>query len=309
MDYEELYKTSLKMINDKFNISQYPREDFLIIYKTFYQENQKPTNELNKSILMKINQIFLQPIKTDIDSRVKDLENVRNNIDKLSSISSQNQPISSTIAKEEMKIPQIQITNEEKNITYKTFIINTIKNNFKITPSIDVKSNSIYPCCLCLPKKIKNETPYIILSINDGIKNNNYTYIPSFETKWDIWKPITDNYNEINLNNNKWNITIYDFLNKTIEFDEYYSTIYNVIYDKNEEMYFLKIDNIHLFNKNDKIKLIFKDGSSKDNKITDIINDKIIINPDNLEYKDFIDAKLFNYNHQFSLLFKYYSKL
>jgi hypothetical protein len=33
---------------------------------------------------MKINQIFSQPIKTDIDSRVKDLENVRNNIDKLS---------------------------------------------------------------------------------------------------------------------------------------------------------------------------------------------------------------------------------
>jgi hypothetical protein len=308
MDYEELYKTSLKMINDKFNISQYPKEDFLIIYKTFYQDTQKPTNELNKSILMKINQIFSQPIKTDIDSRVKDLENVRNNIDKISSIQI-NQPVSSTIAKEEMIIPQIQITNQDKHITFKTFIINTIKNNFKITPSIDIKLNSIYPCCLCIPSKIRTETPYIILSINDGIKNNNYTYIPTFETKWDIWKPITDNYNEINLNNNKWIITIYDFLNKVIDFDEYYSIIYNVIYDKNEEMYLLKIDNIHLFNKNDKIKLILKDGSSKDNKIVDIKNDKIIINPENLEYKDFIDAKLFNYNHQFSLLFKYYSKL
>ena len=310
MDFEELYKTSLKMINDKFGINQYLKEDFLIIYKTFYQENQTPTNELNKEILKKINQIFSQPVKTDIDSRVKELENTRNNIDKLTSISSssQNQPISSSIAKDDMKIPQIQITNEEKQTTYKTFIINTIKNNFKITPSIDIKSNTIFPCCLCIPSNIKKETPYIIISINDGIKNNNYTFIPTFENKWDVWKPITENYNEINLNNNRWIINIYDYLNNVIDFDEYYSTIFNVIYDKNEEMFFLKIDNIHLFNKNDKIKLIMKDGSSRDNKIAYIKNDKIVIYPVNLEYKDFIDAKLFNYNYQFSLLFKYYIK-
>jgi hypothetical protein len=308
MDFEELYKTSLKMINDKFGINQYSKEDFLSIYKNFYQENQTPTNELNKEVLKKINQIFSQPVKTDIDSRVKELENTRKNIDKLTSLSSHNQPISSTIVKDDIKIPQIQITNEEKHITYKTFIINTIKNNFKITPSIDIKSNSIYPCCLCLPSNIKNETPYIILSINDGNKNNNYTYIPTFQNKWDIWKPITENYNEINLNNNKWIINIYDYLNNVIDFDEYYSTIFNVIYDKNEEMFFLKIDNIHLFNKNDRIKIIMKDGSSRDNKIANIKNEKIVIYPNNLEYKDFIDAKLFNYNYQFSLLFKYYIK-
>ena len=309
MDIDELYKTSLKMINDKFGINQYSKDDFLIIYKTFYQDNQTPTNELNKEVLKKINHVFSQPVKTDIDSKVKELENARNNIDKLTSISSsQNQPISSIITKDDIKIPQIQITNEEKQITYKTFIINTIKNNFKITLSIDIKLNSIYPCCLCLPSNIKNETPYIILSINDGNKNNNYTYIPAFQNKWDIWKPITKNYNEININNNKWIINLYDYLNNVIDFDEYYSTIFNVIYDKNEEMYFLKIDNIHLFNKNDRIKLIMKDGSSRDNKIANIKNDKIVIYPDNLEYKDFIDAKLFNYNYQFSLLFKYYIK-
>jgi hypothetical protein len=307
MDFEELYKISLKMLNDKFNINQYPKEDFLIIYKTFYQENQTPTNDINKEILRKINQLFSQPIKTDIDSRVKELENVRNNIDKISTIPS-SQPISSTLAKEDMIIPQIQITNEDRHISYKTFIINTIRNNFKITPSINIKSNSIFPCYLCIPSNIRKETPYLILSINDGIKNNNYTFIPTFENKWDIWKPITDNYNEINLNNNKWIIVIYDFLNNIIDFDEYYSTIYNVIYDKNDEMYSLKIDNIHLFNKNDKIKLIMKDGTSRDNKIADIKNEKIYIYPENLEYKDFIDAKLFNYNNQFSLLFKYYSK-
>jgi hypothetical protein len=248
MNIDELYNISLKMINDKFKINQYSKDDFLSIYNTIYKNNQTPTNELNKEILKKINQIFSQPIKTDIDSRVKELENLRNNIDKLSSVST-SQPISSSISKDDIIIPQIQITNEDKKIVYKTFIINTIKNNFKITPSIDIKLNSIYTCCLCIPSIIKNETPYIILSINDGFKNNNYTYIPFFQNKWDIWKPITENYNEINLNNNKWTITIYDFLNKIIDFDDYYSTIYNVIYDKNEDYYILKIDNIHLFNK------------------------------------------------------------
>lgn len=306
MDIEELYKTSLKMINDKFNINKYSKEDFLILYKTFYKDNQIPTNEINKEVLRKINQIFSQPIKTDIEDRVKELEDIRNNINKLSSITI-SQPISSNI-KEDIKIPQIQIMNEDKQVTYKTFIINTIKNNFKITLSIDIKNNYIFPCCLCIPTNIKNETPYIILSINDGLKNNNYTYIPTIMNKWDIWKPITDNYNEINLNNNKWTIIIYDYLNNIIDFDEYYSIIYNVIYDKNEEMYILKIDNISLFKKNDRIKIIMKDGSSKDNKIADIKNDKIIIYPENLEYNDFIDAKLFNYNNQYSLLFKYYPK-
>lgn len=309
MDFEELYKTSLKMINDKFNIKQYPKEDFLTIYKTFYPDNQKPTNELNKEILKKINIILSQSIKnTDIiENRVKELENIRNNIDKISSIPL-TQTLTPTNIKDEITIPQIQITNEEKKINYKTFIINTIKNNFKITPSINIKLNSIYPCCLCIPSNIKNQTPYLILSINDGVKSNNFTYIPTIINKWDIWKPITDNYNELNLNN-KWTITIYDFLNKIIDFNEYYSTIFNVIYDKNEELYILKIDNIHFYNKNDKIKLIMKDGTSVDNKIANIDNEKIFIYPENLEYKDFIDAKLFNYNNQFSLLFKYYPKL
>lgn len=307
MDFEDLYKTSIKMMMDKFNISNYSREDFSIIYKSIYNQNQSPTNELNKEVLKKITQNFTNPIKTDIDSRVKELENLRNNIDKLSNIQSSTSIIQSSIEKEEQPISQIQITNEEKHMTFKTFIINTIKNNFKITPSIDIKMNSIYPCCLCLPTNIKNQTPYVILSINDGMKNNNYTYIPVIHNKWDIWKPITKNYEEINLNTNKWMINIYNHLNKLIEFEDY-SIIYNVIYDKIEDIYSLKIDNINLFEKNDRIKLILKDGTTRDNKIVDIKDNKIFINPENLEYKDFIDARLFNYNQQFSLLFKYYSK-
>jgi len=308
MDFEELYKTSLKMINDKFKINQYPKEDFSSIYKTFYTDNQQPTNELNKEVLKKINQLLSQPVRTDIDSRVKELENVRNNIDKLSTIPT-SQPIAASIAKEEMIIPQIQITNEERQVNYKSFIINTVKNNFKISPSLDIKSNSIFPSCLCIPSMIKNLTPYLIISINDGIKNNNYTFIPILSNKWDIWKPITENYNEISINNNRWTINIYDFLNNPIDFDDYYSTIYNVIYDKDEEIYILKTDNIHHFNKNDNIKIIMKDGTSKDNKILDIRNDKLIINPNDMNYKDFIDARLFNYNHQFSIIFQYCPKL
>jgi len=309
MDFEDLYKTSIKMVMDKFNIPNYSREDFSIVYKSLYNQNQPNSYEMNKEVLKKIIHKYQNPnpIKTDIDTRVKELENLRNNIDKLSNIQSSSSILQSSIEKEEQSISQIQITNEDKQMTFKTFIINTIKNNFKITPSIDIKMNSIFPCCLCLPMNIKNQTPYVILSINDGMKNNNYTYIPVIYNKWDIWKPITKNYDEISLNTNKWMISIYNHLNKLIEFEEY-STIYNVIYDKTEDLYSLKIDNINLFEKNDRIKLILKDGTTQDNKIVDRRDDKIFINPEKLEYKDFIDARLFNYNQQFSLLFKYYSK-
>jgi len=311
MELEDLYKNSIKMIKDKFNINEYSKKDFLNIYKSYYKENQPPTNELNKEILKKITQIFIQEKTTEdnIETRVKELENLRNNIDKLSNI---HIPITSNNnnqnSKDDIIIPQIQIKNENKNINFKTFIINTNKNNFKITPTIDIKLHMIYPCCLCLPSIIKNQTPYIILSINDGIKNNNYTYIPIINNKWDIWKPITDNYNEINLNNNKWNINIYDFLNNLINFDDFYSTIYNVIYDKNNDNYSLKIDKIYLYNKFDKIKIICNNGSIYDNNIIDIKNENIIISTNNLKYDDFIDAKIYNYNNQFSLLFKYIIK-
>lgn len=310
MDFEDLYKTSIKMVMDKFNIPNYSREDFSIVYKSLYNQNQPLSYELNKEVLKKIIHEYQNPnpnpIKTDIDSRVKELENLRNNIDKLSNI--QSSSTSTPIEKEEQPISQIQITNEDKQKTFKSFIINTIKNNFKITPSIDIKMNSIFPCCLCLPSNIKNQTPYVILSINDGMKNNNYTYIPVIHNKWDIWKPITKNYDEINLNTNKWMISIYNHLNKLIEFEEY-STIYNVIYDKIDDLYSLKIDNLNLFEKNDIIKLILKDGTTRDNIVVDKKDDKIFINTETLAYKDFIDARLFNYNQQFSLLFKYYSKL
>jgi len=326
MEFEDLYKATLKMLNDKFNINNYPKDKFEIIYKSFYEENQKPSNDINKQILMKIKGEFdlISQEKTNddsLDSRIKELENIRNNIDKLSVLNDNKdlKDLTRDLSKEsreprehlrdELIIPQIQITNQEKNLNnFKTFIINTCKNNFKINPTLDLKSNIIYPCCLCLPSIIKNKTPYIILSINDGTRNNNYTYVPIINNKWDIWKPITDNYNDINLYNNRWTINIYDFLNNPLDFDEFYSTIFNVIYDKNQDYYSIKIDKIHLFNPNDKIKIILKDGSTVDNQVISIVKENLIININKLTYEDFIDSKVFNYNHQFSLLFKYYLK-
>lgn len=322
MDFEELYKATLKMLNDKFGMTTYSKENFQMIYKSFYEENQKPTNEINKQILIRIKGDFdlANQEKTNednLDSRVKELEKIRNNIDKLSVLNENKEfkelssiSTSSSSIKEDVIIPQIQITNQDKNINnFKTFIINTCRNNFKINPTIDLKTNMIYPCCLCLPAIIKQQTPYIILSINDGTRNNNYTYIPINDNKWDIWRPVMDNYNDINLNNNKWTIIIYDFLNNQIDFSEYYSTIFNVIYNKNEDNYSIKIDKTHHFNKNDKIKIVLKDGTTIDNQILEIIKDNLIINTNNLTYEDFIDAKVFNYNYQFSLVFKYLSKI
>ena len=312
MDFDELYKATLKMLGDKFGITTYSKENFQMIYKSFYEENQKPTNEINKQILIKIKGDF-DLNEDNIDSRVKELEKIRNNIDKLS-VLNENKEFkeftTSTSNKEDVIIPQIQITNQDKNINnFKTFIINTSRNNFKINSTIDLKTNIIYPCCLCLPSIIKKQTPYVILSINDGTRNNNYTYIPINDNKWDIWRPVIENYNDINLNNNKWTIIIYDFLNNQIDFSEYYSTIFNVIYNNNEDFYSIKIDKIYNFNINDKIKIILKDGKTIDNRIINMYKENLIINTNNLTYEDFIDAKVFNYNYQLSLVFKYLSKI
>ncbi len=89
MDFEELYKATLKMLNDKFGMTTYSKENFQMIYKSFYEENQKPTNEINKQILIRIKGDFdlANQEKTNednLDSRVKELEKIRNNIDKLS---------------------------------------------------------------------------------------------------------------------------------------------------------------------------------------------------------------------------------
>jgi|688.fasta_scaffold01147_3 hypothetical protein len=324
MNCDNLYQAALKMLNDKYKITEYPKEKFISIFNNTYLENNinssTPNNEINKIILVKIKNDISnineqnEPDKeVIIESKLKELENIRASMNLLSPPTFESNDIDTNNLfnnKDNNIIPNIQITNQNpiNNNTFKTFIINTSKNNFKVTPNINIKNNLIYPCCICLPYDIKKITPYILLSISDGLKNINYTYINTIsnESNWDIWKPITDNYNEINLNNN-WIISLIDYRGNNLDFNHYYYNIIDVL--ENNNTFSININNNYIkFQVNDKIKIIKENGTFIDNIIVDINNNKLIIKKNKLIYDDFINSSIYNYNNNISLLFKYQLK-
>ena len=141
--------------------------------------------------------------------------------------------------------------------------------------------------------------------MNDNISNISYTFIPMIiNDVWDIWKPVNDNYMNIALSNNIWNINIYDYSNNLIDFNEFYCDILEVLEVNNG--FELKIANSYLFKLRDKIKIISSKNNLIDNMIIDINNDIITIKKNNLKLDDFINAKIFNHKFQFSLIFKYF---
>jgi hypothetical protein len=330
MDVEQLYTACLKMLNDKYELHEYSKDTFISIYNSIYKEHNTttPTNDINKLILIRIktdvektinnNQQSLAttppPVPLNLENKLKEIENIRSSMNIISSSIGLQDPINDDINNNNINNSNlinntIQINNQDPIMInkFKSFIINSNKSNFKINPTIDIKNNIIYPCCLCIPTDIKNKTPYIILSINDNIKNINYTFIPSIcNNTWDIWKPITDNYTEINLINNNWNITIIDNFNNLLNLSYFYSLINDVL--ENNDTFILDIEKPNYFNIGDKIKIIKENGTFIDCNIINKNNNKIIIQKNNLIIENFINAKVFNYIHQLSLIFKYYTK-
>lgn len=354
MNSDSLYLAALKMLNDKYQITDYSKDKFIDIYNQTYKDNNKnplnPTNDINKIILFKIKDDIENEIKTKndkneekeiiIDDKLKEIESIRASMNLLSSstlnvnanlnpnpndingsingINGINNSIDDIdningVIDKTKNIPNIQITNQSPTINnnFKTFIINTNKNNFKINPNVDIKNNFIYPCCICVPKDIKKITPYILLSISDGVKTINYTYICHLinDGSWDIWKPVTDNYNEINLNNNNWTISFIDFRGNIIDLSHYYHTIIDVLENPTDKTFSLNIEN---FNDNydiyDKIKIINNDGTIFESSIVGFNDNRIIIKKNKLLINNFFDSVIYNYKNQLSLLFKYHSK-
>lgn len=333
MNVDNLYLSCLKMLNDKYNITKYDKNKFINIYNNTYKDNNQnpsePTNDINKIILIKIkDEIEYNSLNTnesnnnpdeqklDIESKLKEINLIRDNMNLLStSITETDESFlfnNNNNNNNNTPISSIQITNNNDLISlnkFRTFIINTNNNNFKITPNIDLNSSVIFPCCICLPVDIKNKTPYLLLSINDGNKSINYTYTPDkCLNNWDIWKPITDNYININLNSNHWNLSLIDYNQSLIDFSCYYSSVIDVLEDNQNKTFSLNITNNHYFNNNNKIKIIKEDGNSIDSIILNKKDDRIIIKKNNLYLNDFINATVFNYNNKCSILFKYYNK-
>jgi len=319
MDAERLYVACLKMLNDKYALQEYSKDNFIAIYNNIYKEHNitTPTNDINKLILIKIKTEVEKTINNNnspplnLENKLKEIENIRTSMNVISSSIGFQDPIHDDIINNNINsnaMNTIHINNQDPMIMnrFKSFIINSNKNNFKINPTIDIKTNVIYPCCLCIPAEIKNKTPYIILSINDSIKNINFTFVPTIcNSTWDIWKPITDNYVDINLTNNNWNISIIDHFNNLLNLSYFQSSIHDII--ENADTFTLDIEKPMYFNVGDKIKIIKENGSHVKSIIINK-NNKIIIQKNNLKLDNFIDAKIINYIHQVSLIFKYYTK-
>lgn len=335
MESNALYQSCLKMLNDKYKINEFSKDIFMSIYNNVYQKAgvNIPTNELNKAILIEIKNIIETKILNndqqptindnrdnnqnnnrdeDLEFKIREMEALRASISKMNVVI---QP--PTI---ENDIPQTPIINNPQPIQiatyqqpiisnkFKTFIVNTTKNNFRLTPNIDVKFHSIYPCCICIPSDIKNKTPYLILVLSDGIKQISYTYIPvnTHNTTWDIWQPIINDYLDITLGNNNWIITLVDYLNNPIDLNEYQAIVNDVLMVNNN--YTLNINKPHYFSINDKIKIIKNNGYISDNIIANVNNNIISINKNNLNLEDFIDSRIINYKHNISITFKYHLK-
>jgi len=327
MDQNSLYQSCLKMLNDKYKINNYPKEKFMEIYSSIYKSYGvaiSPNNDINKQVLIEIKSKIENDLKNDlkndfkeedIELKIKEFEAKRSSILKMAPLISAAIP---TIEGDNQSIgiinqqqPPIQISNYNQlsnNPKFKTFMINTTKNNFKINSIIDIKYHSIYPSSILIPNDIKNKTPYLILIINDGNKQSNYTYIStsSNNSPWDIWNPIIDNYLDINLNNNNWTISIIDYFNNPIDFNEYQVIVNDVLIVNNH--YTLNIDKPHYFSINDRIKILKNNGTYTDNIITNINNNIITINKNDLELQDFINSRIINYKHNITFIFKYQLK-
>jgi|UniRef100_A0A6C0DNA7 hypothetical protein len=287
----KLYEISLKMLNDKHKISNYPYEKFETIYnKVFADKNEFNENDLNKQVLKKINEDYISSKQEpDINLVVKDYISKREN--------SKIIPYATELINNKNTINYINVDN---NSTGRSFIINTFKNNVNFTKQI---LNKIYPSYLCIPSSIKNYTPYIILSINEDI---NYTFVPSkISNVWDIWKPVNDKYINIELNSSNWSISLFDHSNTLIDLQSFYIDILNIV--DNNSYYELKL-NHNSFNSNEKIKIFSKSGSTFDSIVLNKNNDIIVIQKNNIKLEQLFNAKICSYKYQISIIFKTFLK-
>ncbi len=309
MDCNELYSACLKMLDDKYNIKSFSKETFMSIYNDIYKDNIKPNNNSNKLVLVEVKKkVEEKKDFPDLELQIKEIEKMRSAIINLKPANVENELDTSEINIKQQTPIQISNYNQVVSQKFKTFIINSFKNNFKVNPNININTYNIYPCCISIPIEIKNKTPYIILVINDGTKSNNYIYnpIPIVNATWDIWKPITKDYIEISLNNNNWNISLLDFNYNPIELNDFLVIINDILEETN---YFsLNVSKINYFEINDKIKIIKENGETIENRIIEITNNRLLINKSNLNINDFINAKIINFRHIISFTFKYYLK-
>lgn len=225
-------------------------------------------------------------------------------------------------------------SNMHEKILYKNFIINSLnrdwersplRNHIKFNVSFDLYNNTFYPQCICFPKFVKNITPYVIMNINDSVKNLFYSFTcpissSSNDSKWDIWYPV-DDVESISLQNKSWSIKFYDFMNNELDIGSDSIKIVEAAmfpgdinkfslkveldpasYDNNfavNDLVYIKIYNGKTYLK--KVLSYEKASPNSNINIMTISDDK-----NELVLEDFINSKIMNTNNQYSILIKYH---
>jgi hypothetical protein len=333
---KKLYDICLKMIKDKHKLNEYSIDKFNTFYfQVFNNSNENDNiNDLNKLVLKKINEdiIFNSKQNDTIQNKIIELQNIRANMNMNANANANmngnvnaninaningnvnaningNEIINNEIINDDndlkisssANIKYIKIDNLANN-NGRSFIINTIKNNFNINNKYN--NNKIFPSYLCIPSIIKKYTPYIIIGIMDEHTNITYTFIlDKIGDTWDIWKPVNDNYININVNSSQWNISLYDYTNNYIDLKQYYVNVLEILEINN--LYKIKVSNPNFFNIHDNIKIIFNNNILIDNTIINKDNENnIYINMNNIKIEQFINSKIFNLKYQLSIIFK-----
>ncbi len=218
------------------------------------------------------------------------------------------------------------IMNNKKNINNKTLIINSYnrdwtiynnRNNLSLSINIDLTKNIIEPKKLLMPKYVKNITPYITMTINDGKKTQKFQFILSVSAttattattatdvvgtggNWDTWTIMNNELETINniiqLNNKEWVISFTDFLNNELELGcdcininritkTFNDNQYNIITEKTDMLGYSGY-HLDLINKYDNILLKTSDDNDILLKVLEIDDNNITV-----LYKDDKDDK------------------
>ena len=320
---DNLYQSACLMLKDKYNYTNFSREDFNEIANDIIKTNGGGNgNDINRMILIKIKETYelLPPPTTLIDNdilnkKLRDYEQSR----KLGIVvNNTSEPVvmSNSVTTPTITTPSIIYQNPINKS--KTFIINSInrdwtnnnrnnRNNLKVSISINLKDNEIYPDCLCLSKEIRKITPYIIMVISDNVKSVTYTLICDKENEyWDIWRPSNNDCDSISLNNKNWNIILYDFMNNELNLGNDNVPIEKIANyeDSHFKLYLNKNNDI---SNGDLLKIKLYNGSIYDTKIN-VVNNEYIIPKGNLKIEDFITGTILNASKQLILIVKYMPK-
>lgn len=319
------------MISDKFKIELGDNEISNIVNEIVdamydeYQTDGLNTKELNNIALGRVKDMISNRPSQETENKASEtkLDDDLINI-KLQELESRRKAIPefteniehSTVQKERhdniiYKPNPISITvPKNKKNNFKTLMINSInrdwlkqpiRNNIKFGMSLDTNNNMFYPHCLCLPKFVKNITPYVLVTISDGTKSIYYSFTTEGNDpsgKWDVWKTVESPEN-ISLSGKIWSLKLLDFTNNELKLGEDDCKITQAVQNEQNELC-LKYDkptgsNIAIRMKNNQ--MIYKTISHSD--------DYTFVIQDEYDITDFIEAKILNIDEQFSFIMKY----